>query len=120
MNPQFFAMLERGRQEQKSKTPRPLHEAQIATLREVFADYRKPPFRAGDLVTPRRGCDMRHEGEPHMVLEMRPDAEPRFMDDSGACTNGVRLDMRVGSLNDGDYVAHWVESWLFEPYPPRP
>lgn len=93
-------------------------------LRSWAVGYGKCPFKAGDLVTVRKGGTMHGEGWPHIVLEVAK--EPMLStggDESGWGSNtwGARLDMRVLHANDGGHVhAHWVESWQFEPWVAQP
>lgn len=99
------------------REPRPLHEAQIATLKEIFAVYGPCPFTPGDLVMPRKTSHFHGDviGEPHIVLEVRDGVEPDFDYDDGNKL-GRRLDMRVAVLFDSNYACFWVESFEFEPY----
>lgn len=100
----------------------PLPEAQVATLLEVAARYAAPvPFKVGDLVTPRKGYNIRDAGDPHIVLEV-----PKFpirnfaMGDDpsafGSAFFGARLDIRVGTFDRGHVAAYWGESFRYEPY----
>lgn len=98
--------------------PMPLPEAQVATLKEVFARYTTAcPYKAGDLVTPRAGTATVNVGTPHIVLETRK-TEPDFDSaEFGSNKYGARIDMRVAGLNGcGDLCMWWVESVNFEPY----
>lgn len=118
MSKAYDALMAAMAERDQAERPRPIHEAQIATLREAFANYNDCTFTEGDIVTPRTCAPIRNPGEPHLVLEVYDDPEPLFMDDDdGNWTHGARRDMRVGVLVDGDHVApYWVESWMFVPY----
>ena len=117
------AMLGRGDDDEERRPPRPLPEAQIATLREICARYTAGcPFAVGDLVTPRAGVNVRGAGEPHIVVEIA-DEPHRPFDGSGTSSSyGNRLDMRTAGLagDNETMVMHWVESWTFEPYREEP
>lgn len=95
----------------------------VDMLRSWAASYGSCPFKAGDLVTPRKGAGMHGEGDPHVVLEAL--AEPVFFQSHedasaySASTWGARVDVRVLHVNDSGHVhAHWGESWLYEPWAP--
>ncbi|MBS7703260.1 hypothetical protein [Chelatococcus asaccharovorans] len=97
-----------------------LPEAQIATLREVYERYRAPcPFKPGDLVTPRKGMAMRGEGKPHLVVATQ-DGTYHWNGETSTRGYGARLDMRTIKMYDTNVVAHWDESWMFEPYVGEP
>lgn len=116
----LMEMLARQSEQQKPAGPRPLPEAQIMTLREIFATYRQPRFKPGDLITPHRWSNVWGAGNPHLVLEILPEAEPNFNGaNGGECFFGSRNDIRFACLaHDGSqhYVAFWGESWCFELY----
>lgn len=94
---------------------RPLHEAQLSSLHEIFSAYGPCPFKAGDYVTPRStsGHPDDLKGEPHVVLEVREDPALFATNEDEGCRY---LDMRVAVFFDGVYIAPWVESFEFEPY----
>jgi len=99
--------------------PRPLPEAQIATLQEMLALYAAPPpFRAGDIVTPRRGGAVRGAGDPHIVLEVSSDASCQWGHEAGSNMWGARPNVRIGCLSGakGTLSAFWVEHWQLEAY----
>lgn len=97
----------------EDREARPLHEAQLSSLREIFSAYVPCPFKPGDYVTPRSTSEHPEDlkGEPHVVLEVREDAAI-----SGSDEGSRYLDMRVAVFFDGVYIAPWVESFEFEPY----
>lgn len=113
---QLSSLREAAERERNAR--RPLHDAQIMTLREIYERYaRVCPFGPGELVTPLKGQQcQKNAGEPHIVLEVRTDAPPHFSNDqlSSSMTFGARHDMRVAVLMGDDYCAFWVESWHFE------
>lgn len=104
----------------KESASLPVPEAQVMTLREVFARYDAGcPFEPGDLVTPRKGYGNGGEGRPHIVLcTARPPAPmtwPSDPSDTGSPMFGRRLDMRVAGLDGrATMTAWWVESWEYE------
>jgi hypothetical protein len=113
---QLLASMERGSSGQSDK-PLPLPEAQIASLREAFALYRQCPFKAGDIITLRTNSPNKHIGIPHIVIEVRPDAEICWKGEAGTNFHGQRLDIRVACLVPGGQIApHWDESWCYVPY----
>ncbi|RWX72560.1 hypothetical protein [Mesorhizobium sp. M2A.F.Ca.ET.039.01.1.1] len=115
-----------GRPAAKPAAPRPIPEAQIATLREAFERYTNPcPFKPGDIVTPRKGFGYADAGEPHIVLEVaekpiRNFEAPADVSNIYSSAFGSRVDFRVASLTDGRgetaIVAYWQESWRHELY----
>lgn len=117
-------ILGMGNGGEESDAPRPVHEAQIEMLKEIYERYGVVRFQPGDIVTPVRGMNIRSAGEPHIVLETRPNAEPLMpstigdISDVGSSSFGRRLDMRVATcFQDNTYTTYWVESWQFENYP---
>lgn len=110
-----------GTTEPASAAARPLPEAQVMTLREIFADFEaRCPFRPGDLVTPAPHSVYQGAGQPFIVLEVfSPSAVLAIAD--AALSGGrpevarTRIDMRVAHLDgDGDVCTHCVESWQFK------
>ncbi|MFC2248788.1 hypothetical protein ACETRX_04105 [Labrys portucalensis] len=107
---------------EKESVSLPVPEAQVMTLREVFARYDGGCFfKAGDLVTPRKGYNHSNEGIPHIVLEVGTPpcgpVTPASLRETHSTAFGRRLDMRIaGHDRDGDVSAWWVESWCFEPW----
>ena len=98
-------------------------EAQLMRLREAAPRFAPPngespfPFSAGDVVTPRKDGTIRGKGEPHIVIEVNPSAEPSWRDEPGSTGFGSRFNMRVLCITNGDIVPFWVEAAHFEPYP---
>lgn len=112
----LMEILAAAREQQKPDGPRPLPEAQIMTMREIFAAYRQPRFKPGDVITPCRWSHIKNVGEPHLVLEVLPDPEPNFHGSEGSCMFGCRDDIRFVALQGTQYAAFWGESWCFEFY----
>lgn len=104
--------------ERRASVPKPLAEAIVMELRETFARYGACPYKPGDLVTPASNASLRGAGEPHIVLEVAPDARPDFERGTPSTTVfGCRHQMRVLSrAGDGALVAHWVEAFEFVPW----
>lgn len=120
------ALLGGDDDDEERRPPRPLPEAQIATLREISARYVAGcPFAVGDVVTPRAGTNLRNAGEPHIVVELADHPHRTFDHERGASGSngyGKRLDMRIAAFADDNetLTMHWVESWAFEPYREEP
>lgn len=97
--------------------PKILPEAAIERLREYAQRYRTPcPFEPGDLVTPRKDAPIRGAGQPHIVLEVRRDADLCFAGEPGTTGFGMRFEMRVAILCGDHIAAHWVEHHGFRAY----
>lgn len=98
--------------------PRPLHEAQISTLKEALARYSACRFSVGDIVTPHKAAPLAEwlKGEPHIVLEVRQDPACDWeAGNVGTPAYGSKVDMRVAFLSsDHDVLTLWVESHDFE------
>ena len=108
-------------EDRPKRRPRPLHEAQIMSLRERAPAYIAPcGFKIGDLVTPRRDSPVRCAGEPQLVIDVRNDAQPDFgLASGGSYTCGARLNMRVLTVAEkGVLVPYWVEAGAYEAYDP--
>lgn len=101
---------------QRAEKPKPLPEAQVLELQGIFEKYRQPRFKPGDLVVVRRGGCCTDASQPHIVLELRVEAEPDWSSDPSSQLFGARYDVRIASLHQGIYGAFWAESWYFEPY----
>ena len=87
---------------------RPLAEALVETLRGAAARYAAPcPFKPGDLVTPRRGYNLKDSGEPHIVLEVFD--PPKLLG-----PNERPASVRIGYWLDGQIVATVGEHWCYE------
>lgn len=112
-----------GLEAEAEAPPAPLPEAAVASLRETCDRYvRGNPFKVGDLVTARKGFNVKGGGDPHIVVELVGDAmapPPRFVGDEsahGKSFYGARLDIRVAHISRGQMIMHWAESWQYEPY----
>ena len=104
---------------QPEAAPRPIRSAQVATLKEAFAQYGLTPFAPGDLVTPRKGYGIRDAGEPHIVMEVAAEPWRTFEGTHASNSFGARLDIRVACVSSpgGNMVAaFWAESWMYERY----
>lgn len=95
-----------------------LPEAQIETLLEQFAVYRKNRFSPGDLVTPKKLSGTKGAGNPYVVVEILEDPPLIGMDkDPSHRAFGVRPDIRVLTFVENELVLpFWGESWEYEPY----
>jgi hypothetical protein len=107
-------------------------EQKLAILEDVSKLYFTPAetrFKPGDLVTPMARSIYDGHGEPHVVLETRRRTDGEGAVDTsihpgsdrvkvGGVSYGQRLDLRVAAIDDdaGKLVAHWVESFVFEPW----
>lgn len=97
-------------------------DALCITLREIAAAYAAPcPFKAGDIVTPRRNYNIKGAGEPHVVLEVITRPDPNFGAakspvETSSHAYGARRDVRIACENGGHIAAFWMESWTLEPY----
>jgi hypothetical protein len=114
----LFAMMQAANEEDG---PKILPEAAIARLREVAAAYAAGcRFKVGDIVTPRASANIKGAGGPMIVVEVRTDIPRNFVapdpHDVGSQAFGGRLDIRTISLRGDCIIAHWNESWQFEPY----
>lgn len=114
--------------EDEKDTPKPLPEAAVATLREVYERYAAGcPFKPGDLVTVRAGSDRKgaRATRPSCLRFWPIPVRPFDVGDSphGSGTNafGARLDIRIAKIAVGEVAAFWTESWSLEAYsPPDP
>lgn len=107
---------DRGDSRQNSRPPA-LAAEMLVEHAQRYAEFMKGcPFKAGELVTPRKDGDVRGAGDPHIVLEVRSTPEPHFTDDPSSNDSGKRMDMRVSSFVGSKIIPHWVESLQFEPY----
>lgn len=106
---------------QERDATNPVPEAQVATLSEAAERYAAGcPFKPGDLVTPRKGFNLKGAGDPCVVVEV-PEVPYRNFEtsdphDNGNPNYGGRLDVRILCFATGDVVAYWGESWKLEPY----
>lgn len=103
------------------KAPRPLAE-DLATLQAASDRFQRGlTFEPGQLVTPRADSGIRDVGRPHIVLDVEPEASTSKGGEVGTSGFGRRLDMRVActcACDHGEIQAHWVESWMFDPWTP--
>ncbi len=112
-----------GKADNRSARPA---EQDVAALMAAADRYLSPvAFEPRQLVTPRADSMLKDAGKPHVVLEIGAPGSNRFVQSSpkdvGSPNFGARLDMRVASTcscDHGEILAHWVESWMFEPWTP--
>ena len=94
-----------------------LREAAVARLQDVAQAFHAPfPFKVGDLITPRADAPIKGAGEPHLVVEVNPNAEALVDEEFGASTYGARPTIRSLHLSNDKVVAHWSEHWFFVPW----
>ncbi len=116
-----------GLMAEQPEAPRPLPEAQIATLREVMNAYQGAkqngcPFKVGDIVTPRAWTPLRpSHGQPWLVVEVLDKPQEvtveMAMNLGAASIAGLVFDARFAALDNEGHVGAWLNpSWLFEPY----
>lgn len=106
----------------EDEAPKSPPDVLCATLREVAERYVAPcPFKPGDLVTQRKGYNLKGNGEPGVVVEVASDPIRNFVcaedqTDIASMAFGSKLDVRVACERSGNIIAHWQESWCLEPY----
>jgi hypothetical protein len=116
-----------GREKPTSRPP--VRDAVISTLKELATAYGNNPFSVGDLVTPRKGLNLRDAGRLHIVVYVDPNPQHHFRGGDGdghvethSLAYGRYLDVRVLSFCHGGgewaYVPFWMESWQLQPYDP--
>lgn len=117
------AMHERDEDDDMPRRSRPIPEAQIEELKDICSRYVAGcPFKVGDIVTPRRGYNIKGSGHPHIVIEVPAEPHRPFdviaPSEAASHPYGARRDMRVVCMTDRglSYSAFWAESWTFEPY----
>lgn len=96
-----------------------LPEARIARIKEA-ADRFRPnsvlPFKTGDWVTPRKDSHYVGHGDPMLVIETIPDAEPKFTGSKSDPNFGMRPNLRILRMAEDHIVAFWVEAAYYEAY----
>jgi len=114
----FAEMLAARLAADENEGPKFLPEAAIMRLREAASAYAVGcPFKVGDIVTLRKGYNIKGDGDPAIVVEVASVPHRTFDDqDPGAQLFGMRLDMRTVCIRGDRVCAHWQESWHFEPY----
>lgn len=109
-------------EDREERAPSSPPDVLCKTLREVADRYAAGcQFKVGDLVTPRKGYNIKDEGRPHIVVDVRHNAVadltvPPDTGEIGNVTFGSRMDIRTAHEARGTMVMHWNESWQFEPY----
>lgn len=87
------------------------------TLQEAAQRHAKGcPFKPGDLVTPRKGYNLKGAGEPHVVMEIMAPEPQRGEAAEKAYMGGIAriYDMRVLSCVREDLIAYYAESYCYE------
>lgn len=117
----LFRIVSQGDDDDPPERNQPLPEAQIMTLRELYAGYRDPErFKPGDIVVRKKVAGGPYQGQPCLVLEINKHAEPFFAltEASGPSSNvfGQRHDVRILMLSRGYATAYWIESFEIEPW----
>jgi hypothetical protein len=92
------------------------------------------PWKPGDLVTARKGVNLKGAGTPHIVVDALPTyvyvdnvrhyQGGKGMDDHHLLNNDVgngrpRLNTRVLSLRGDEVIPMWLEHWQLETYVPE-
>ncbi len=108
-------------EQNRTKPPRPIPEAQIMELKQIAERYSKPcPFKVGDLVRPRPNSPIFPADSPWIVVEVLSCPGPFFSTGHpGEDGWGARPDFRAIVLSPSDnksYVPYWNESFFFEPW----
>lgn len=96
-------------------------DAQLIRLSEVAQMYDEnfasPVFKRGDIVTPMKQYGIKGSGNPHVVLELLPNAEPMFIADKmSSPLNGGRSNMRIATFVDEEILCYWVEAFQYQPW----
>lgn len=96
-------------------------DAQIKDLIAIKERYTEGcPFKVGDLVTPRKGFNLRGVDQPAIVLQVleKPLQDlSNSAEQMNSCMYGCKIDMRVLRYSDSKtIVAWWEESWKFRKY----
>lgn len=117
----FYDILTQGGDDNPPERGQPLPEAQIMTLKELFAVYRSAEsYQPGDIVKRRGTIGGPHGNIPCIVLETNKHADPDFDSvqamQSGSNLFGQRFDIRLMMLLDGRAMAFWIESYEIEPW----
>jgi len=93
----------------------------LARLTAAYQDYTSTARpKPGDLVTIKPSHNLHGVGDPHIVLEVRPEPVWSFYAtdpaDTGHAAFGRGLNVRVACIQRGDTVSYWMEHWVLEPY----
>jgi hypothetical protein len=113
------AIMNGARRQDKPMSPLQ-REAAAMTLKEVAQRYHTNPFKVGDLVTPREAHNVRHAGEPHVVVEVfDPPVRVTQIAESAEMASPhfyARCDVRIVCMMNDDIMAFMMESWKLKPY----
>lgn len=113
---ELLAEMAQDRDDNTGKQPAMAAEALVEFQKGYAAFLSGCSFKPGDLITPRKGTNMKGAGKPHVVLEVRDRPDPIFIDEPGTTQFGARCDLRVASFYGDTMARHWVESIDFDPY----
>lgn len=96
-------------------------EAVVMRLKEAWARFSEadigPRFAVGDLVTPVKDSPYVAAGQPHIVIATRrADYDFTSCNTVSDSRHGIRLDVRLLSIDDGTLRTHWCESAFFVPW----
>lgn len=126
------AQAVKGRQPGDARSKLEAQDDILALLNETAKQYQVPnPYKAGDLVTPRRNNILKWAGEPHIVLHAIPNGHMRpemLATDYGGDKNDLATsspngypfcNIRVAKIMSGHTIGvFWGEAWMFEPWTP--
>lgn len=100
----------------KDELPASVQAKRLVAMYKLYQEHRKHcPFGPGDLVTPRDGVNFKGAGDPHIVLEVRADAEPQFsIGEPNSSGFGHRLNIRVACMHGEILTPFWMESWVLD------
>lgn len=111
---EFLEMMAGGPLRQES--PRILPEAAIERLKEAAVLYcAENPYKAGDIVTPRKGSPIKGRGIPHLVLEVS-EGFPIQSQTAGSWVTATAFTLKVVTIDEGAIVPHLVPHWMMEPF----
>lgn len=99
--------------ERESLTP----EERVNRLKKALEAYLvQHDFKVGDIVTGKRDCPAPYKdmGQPHIVVETT--CVVRAVGDKGQNGEGENRNLRVGTMQDGDFNTYLVNPAYFEPY----
>lgn len=80
---------------------------------EAWYPSEKCRFKKGDFIKARSDATVK-ESVSGVVIDTRDAPAPYFFGETGNVHFGKRLDVRILSIDNGDFVPMWVESAEFE------
>lgn len=108
-------------QAEASDPPEIQREAMAMRLKEALPRFQRAcPFKVGDLITPYPDAPVRGAGDPHLVIDVEPEAEEVFAEFEGLPgLHSAKFDIRALFLSTDRATLHpiWSESAWYEPYP---